>query len=267
MVTFNSLFTTRRWLLIAAASTVLAACGSTSPSATLLVSVAASLQDVMQELEPNAREYLQQLGYGPVSLTFNFGGSGTLQRQIVQGAPTDVFVSAAERQMDALQAANLVLETSRRTVARNRLALVIPTAATDVELGTFQDLITDRVRTVAIAQPDIVPAGQYARETLEHLGLWEPLTDKLVFGRDVRQVLSYVDTGNVDAGVVFITDATLSDRARVVEIANPSWHAPIRYPAAAIAASQHSELAQAFVEFLTTQTALAVFKSYGFRAP
>lgn len=222
----------------------------------------------MQELEPNACEYLQQLGYRQVSLTFNFGGSGTLQRQIEQGAPTDVFVSAAERQMDALQAADLLLENSLRSVARNQLALIASSSpAGGLGLETFQDLATSRVRTVAIAQPDTVPAGQYAREILAHLELWESLTDKLVFGRDVRQVLSYVDTGNVDAGLVYATDATLSQRVRVVALAEQSWHAPIRYPAAAIAASHHPKLAQAFVEFLTTQTAMAVFESYGFREP
>lgn len=263
---------TRRQFLIATSSTVLAACGSvltsSSRSPSLLVSAAASLHDVMQELAPHASEYLQQTGHPPVSLTFNFGGSGTLQRQIEQGAPTDVFVSAADRQMDALQTAGLLLENSRRTVARNRLALIASASlAGSLELGIFPDLSSARIQRVAIAQPDTVPAGQYAREVLTHLNRWEPLADKLVFGRDVRQVLSYVDTGNVDAGLVYITDAALSERIRVVALAEDSWHAPIRYPAAAIAASRPPELARAFVEFLMTPTAVTVFESHGFQAP
>ncbi|MGK7909891.1 MAG: molybdate ABC transporter substrate-binding protein [Synechococcus sp.] len=236
--------------------------------ATLLVSAAASLQDVMQALEPHARNFFQEMGVANVSLTFNFAGSGTLQRQIEQGAPTDVFVSAADKQMDALQVAGLLLNNSRRTVARNRLALIAPLfSGGGLELNTFRELVTDRIRTIAIAQPDTVPAGQYARESLAHLNLWEQLTEKLVFGRDVRQVLSYVDTGNVDAGLVYVTDATLTQRVRVVAIAEASWHAPISYPAAAIASSRQPDLAQAFVEFLTSPEALTVFESRGFEAP
>ena len=272
MVRSNALLTNRRQFLIAASSATLAGCAavftSPSPSNPLLVSAAASLQDVMQTLEPQAREYLQHVGYPHVSLAFNFGGSGTLQRQIEQGAPTDVFVSAADRQMDALQANGLLLENSRRTIVHNRLALIAPTSPSHrLELNAFQDLATDRVRTVAIAQPDTVPAGQYARDILAHLDVLESLANKLVFGRNVRQVLSYVDTGNVDAGLVYSTDAALSQRVRVVAIADESWHTPIRYPAAAIASSRHPDLARAFVEFLTSPTALSTFKSHGFQAP
>ena len=232
----------------------------------LLVSAAASLQDVMQELKPHALQQLERDGYPPVTLTFNFAGSGTLQRQIEQGAPADVFVSAAEKQMDALQSARLLLENSQRIVTRNRMVLVAPNSpTTGLDINSFSDLADDRVQTVAIAQPHTVPAGQYAREVLTQLDLFEPLANKLVFGKDVRQVLSYVDTGNVDAGLVYATDAARSLRVRTIAMADESSHSPILYPAAALSSGKHPDLARAFIDILASPMATAIFQSYGFQ--
>ena len=141
-----------------------------------------------------------------MTLRYNFGASGDLQKQIEAGAPIDVFLSAAQRQMDELEKQNLIVAASRRAFARNVLTVIKP-ADSRIDIAKPADLLDARVGRIVIGNPKTVPAGQYAEESLRALGLWERLQPKLVFSENVRQALDYVARGEVDAGFVYTTDA------------------------------------------------------------
>lgn len=223
----------------------------------LTVSAAASLQAALTEV---ARSY--EKAHPGVRISLNFGSSGSLSRQIEQGAPVDVFVSAARREMDGLQQQGLIDEDTRRDLWANRIVLVV-SARTGKSLASWQDLAGSSVRRVAIGTPETVPVGLYAKETLQHLGLWEKVEPKLVLGKDVLQVVSYVKTGNVDAGVVFRTDGR-DPTLRVVAEAPPGSHRPVVYPGAVVKASPHPEAARDFLAFLAGKEAAAICERYGF---
>lgn len=235
----------------------LAGCGGWGNRVELTVSAAASLKGALAEA---ADVYMQK--NPAVKVTLNFGSSGSLKRQIEQGAPADVFISAGEREMDSLEEQGLIDPGSRRDILANQVALVEP-AASAVRIEDWEDLAGPRVRRVAIGIPETVPAGQYGREVLERLGLWEQLQPKLVFCRDVLQAASYVRTGNVDAGIVFLTDSRLGGLRLVAEAPTGS-HQPAVYPAAAVKSSRHLEEAGDFLSFLASREAAAVFSKYGF---
>ena len=198
-----------------------------------------------------------------VKVYCNFAGSSTLQRQIEKGAPADVFVSASPNQIDALQEVGLIYEDSRRAILSNRLVLVAPVnsplAMTDV--GT---LTQDSIRRIAIGEPNSVPAGIYGREALTHLGVWTAVQPKLIPSTDVRSTLAYVESGEVDVGVVYQTDAAISKKVRVIYQIPDLSHTPIVYPAAVLRDTGHRVLAQAFLEYLQTAEVAAIFKKYGF---
>jgi molybdate transport system substrate-binding protein len=228
--------------------------------APVTVSAAISLKDALDQL---GREY--ERDHPGAKITFNYAGSGTLQHQIEQGAPVDIFFSAAQKQMDALQSAGLIVPETRHDIVANDLVLIAP-SATD-EIHTFQDLAKVAVKTVAIGEPATVPAGMYAQQTLEHLNLWATVQKKAVYAKDVRQVVTFVATGNADAGLVYRTDAQTSPKIRTIFTAPPSSHDPIVYPAAVLKNSKDPGAARAFLEFLETPHALEIFKTYGFNDP
>ncbi|MEQ8962303.1 MAG: molybdate ABC transporter substrate-binding protein [Coleofasciculus sp. C2-GNP5-27] len=231
---------------------------ATSPeSVELMVSAAASLQDAMKAIAP-----LYTQDQANVTITYNFGSSGSLQQQIEQGAPVDVFLSAAPKQMNALQEKDLLLPDTRKDLLKNSMVLVTPKDKTDI--SNFKGLTTDKVSKIAIGDPESVPAGQYGKEVLTSLNLYKPIQDKLVFAKDVRQVLSYVETGNVEAGLVYATDANVSNNVKVVATAPEASHAPIIYPVAVLKESKNLDSAKAFVQFLSTEPAKTVFEAYGF---
>lgn len=223
----------------------------------LTLSAAASLQDALTDIQSL---YAQQ--QPNVSLTYNFGSSGSLQQQIEQGAPVDVFISAASKQMDALQDKGLLLNETRKNLLTNQIALVTPKA--EAAPKDFQALTAETVNTIAIGDPESVPAGKYAEEVLTSLGILQQVKPKLILAKDVRQVLSYVETGNADAGLVYITDAKVSDAVNVAALASKESHAPIVYPVAVLKNSKNLEAAQAFVQFLSQAKAKTVFEQYGF---
>jgi molybdate transport system substrate-binding protein len=228
--------------------------------APVTVSAAISLKDALGQL---GREY--ERDHPGAKITFNYGGSGTLQHQIEQGAPVDLFFSAAQKQMDALQTAGLILNDTRHNIVANDLVLIAPSDTDNIH--TFQDLAKSMVKTVAIGELATVPAGMYAQQTLEHLGLWDAVQKKAVYAKDVRQVVTFVATGNADAGLVYRTDAQTSPKIRTIFTAPPSTHDPIVYPAAVLKNSKAPDAARAFLEFLETPHALQIFKTYGFNDP
>jgi molybdate transport system substrate-binding protein len=224
---------------------------------TLTLSVAASLQDAIVEVESD-----YQHEHGAIDFRNNFGSSGTLAREIEQGAPVDALISAGAKPVDDLESKGLLAADTRRNLLRSSLVLIAPQGS---RLASFDDLAGKDVRLVAIGDPASVPAGLYAKQTLTALNLYDKLASRLVLGKDVRQVLTYVETGNADAGLVYATDAQLSKQVRVVAAAPESSHAPILYPMAIVAGSRHEAEARAFLAYLSSPAAQTIFLKYGFR--
>jgi molybdate transport system substrate-binding protein len=232
-------------------------------SDSITVSAAISLKDALDELGPifQLQQHRKNGGSG-TAVSYNYGGSGTLARQVEQGAPVDVFFSAAEKQMDELAAQGLIVADTRGDIVGNSLVLIAPAQPT--ALHSFQDLTGSAVKSIALGEPSTVPAGTYARQTLDHLGLFAAVEKKVVYAKDVRAVLTYVETGNADAGMVYQTDANTSQKIRVIAVAPADSHDPILYPAAVLRDSKNQPSARAFLEFLQGTDARAVFQKYGF---
>jgi len=226
-------------------------------SGKLIVSAAASMQDVLQEIK---QLYLEK--YPQANITFNFGSSGSLQHQIEQGAPIDIFISAAPQQMDNLATKELLMVGTRQALVENQMVLIVPV---DNKLtGDFEDLTKKSIEQIALGEPNSVPAGKYAQEILTNLNLAEQIKSKIVYGKDVRQVLNYVATGNIDAGIVYGSDTVNTQKVRVVAIASSENHSPVVYPVAALKNSKHPQAAKQMLEFFFTPQAQAVFKKHGF---
>ena len=230
---------------------------SPTPPDDVTVSAAISLKDALDEIS-----HLYSSEHPGADVHFNLGGSGTLQRQIEQGAPVDIFISASPKEMDSLQSQGLLLPDTRKKLARNSVVLIIPAGSTSI--SSFQDLTKAAVKTVAVGEPQTVPAGKYAQEVLTHFGIYDQLKPKLVLAKDVRQVLTYVETGNADAGIVYATDAKISKKVIVVATAPEDSHSPVVYPAAVIKNSKNAAAAKAFLDFLASEKARTVFQKYGF---
>jgi len=231
---------------------------SATPPVRTLVSAAASLQDSLNEIIP-----LYEKTHPDNQILLNLGGSGTLELQIEQGAPADLFIAAAPQPMDALESKGLLLPGTRVNLLENQIVLIAPKGATNV--SNFQDLARSDVRLVAMGDPRSVPAGMYAQKVLEALGLYESVRQKAVLGADVRQVLGYVETGSADAGIVYATDAAISQRVKIVAFAPANSTPPVIYPAAVLRASAHQDAARNFLLFLQSDQARAIFRRYGFR--
>jgi len=226
----------------------------------LLVSAAASLKEALEEIKP-----LYQQSKSNVNISYNFGSSGALQQQIEQGAPADIFISAAKKQVDALEQKGLLVTGTRNIIAKNRLVLVVPKNVGGIT--SFYSLKDAKVKKIAIGEPRSVPAGQYAQQVLEKLKIWTEVKSKLVFANNVRQVLASVESGNADAGLVYITDAKISNQIKVVVTADEKYHSPIIYPLAVVKRSKNINAAKEFSQFLSSNQAKAVFKKYGFILP
>ncbi|HEX7240356.1 MAG TPA: molybdate ABC transporter substrate-binding protein [Longimicrobiaceae bacterium] len=227
----------------------------------LTVSAAASLREAMTELADSFRARAPG-----VEVRLNFGASGALRQQIEQGAEVDLFVSAAEKPMDALAAGGRIDPATRGVLAGNELVLVVP-AAGGSPVRSLAELATPRVRRVALGAPASVPAGEYAGAALRSLGLAEAVAGKTVYAQNVRQVLAYVESGNVDAGIVYRTDAAVSARVRVAAAVPPESHPPVTYPLAVVRATRHPREARALAAFLLGPEAAAVLRRRGFQAP
>ena len=232
-----------------------------TPSIQLTVSAAASLKNVMEGIEP-----IYQQKYPETEIIYNFASSGSLQRQIEQGAPVDVFISAATDKMDILDKQGLLLTETRRDLLKNQMVLVTSETnqKNDLKIDNFDDLTTEEITTLALGEPKSVPAGRYAQEVLNYFKIADKVNSKAVYGKDVRQVLNYVATGNVDAGIVYRTDAQIADNVQIVATAPETSHAPVIYPMAVIKDSGNPEAATELMEFLTTPEAQAVFEERGF---
>ena len=224
----------------------------------LNISAAASMKDALAEIQANYQKKAPQ-----VKLIVNLGASGSLQKQIEQGAPADIFISAAPKQMNELETKNLVNKATRKNLLENKLVLIVPKDST-LKISKLEDLQNDAVKQISIGETKVVPAGQYAEQALKKLGVWEKVQGKIVFAKDVRTVLTYVDTGNVDAGLVYKTDAASSKKVKILATAPDGSHAPIIYPAAVLTGAKNQKAAEEFLAYLAGPEGKTVFEKYGF---
>lgn len=225
----------------------------------IIVSAAASLKDALTELQKTYNQKKPE-----IKVTYNFGASGTLQQQIEQGAPADLFISAGKSQVDALNQKNLLDKDGQVDLLGNELVLVVGKDNTDIK--TVQDLTKPSVQKISIGTPESVPAGKYAQESLTSLKLWDILQPKFVLAKDVTQVLNYVETGNVEAGLVYTSDAQGSTKVKVAATVPADTHKAIIYPAAIVTASKNKQAAGEFLKFLQSSEAQSVFVKYGFKS-
>lgn len=229
---------------------------SKSKSVELTISAAVSLKDAMDVIQTKYQEV-----HPEVKLKFNYGSSGSLQQQISQGAPVDLFFSAAEDKFDLLVEEGMIAKADGTDLLGNEIVLVVPKESS---IKGFQDLKKADVGKISAGTPESVPAGKYGKESLEKMGIWKDVESKIVYAKDVRQVLSYVETGNVDAGIVYKTDALVSEKVVIAETADPQTHSPIIYPVGVIKDTKNYEAAKEFYHFLTSDAAVKVFEEYGF---
>lgn len=228
----------------------------------LTLSAAISMKEVVETL---GRQFTQ--GRPGVTLLYNFGSSGELQKQIEAGAPVDLFVSAAQRQMDELEQKGLIDASSRRVFARNVLTVIKPVGSS-LDISKPADLLDPKVRKIVIGNPRTVPVGQYAEESLKALALWERVQSKLVFAENVRQALDYVARGEVEAGFVYTTDLALR-AGQVAEAFRPAedTYRPVTYPVALVKDSRQPALARAFIDLLVSRDGRSVLSRFGFQPP
>lgn len=251
----------RVWLLVVSCFLLmLAGCsvGESAEPVEIMVSAAASLTDALNDMKLSFEKEHKN-----IIVTFNFGSSGKLVQQIEQGAPSDVFLSASKKDMDTLEEGQLLLDETRVDFIANELVL-ITNKDQSLTVDSFKDIDPSAIAHFAIGEPEGVPVGRYTKEVLENIGLWEPLQDKMVLGSDVRQVLTHVEMGNADLGVVYSSDAKISDKVKVLTIANAEWHGSIVYPGAIVSETKHPEEAKAFLTFLTGNEGKEILKQYGF---
>ena len=226
---------------------------------TVHLAAAASLKNVYDnDLIPMFEEK-----YPGVKVTPTYASSGDLQTQIENGLETDVFMSASNKQMNALADEGLIDNDTNLQFLENKVVLIVP-ADSDANITSFDDL-KDFDGTIAIGDPESVPAGQYAKEALTNLKLWDGLESKFSLGTDVTAVLNQVGEGSADAGIVYATDAKSSDKVKVVcEAPEDSLDTPCIYPVAQIKDAKDADAAKAFMDFLQTQEAKDKFVEYGF---
>lgn len=223
----------------------------------LTISAATSLQEVLNDIKE-----VYKKEHPTVNLNINFGGSGTLQKQISEGAPVDLFMSASERHFAPLIANDEIVKGDYVNLLKNEIVLVVPKG--NVKLEKFEELIG--VQSISIGTPETVPAGRYAVELFQSIGIWDEVEPNIIYANNVRQVLTYVETGNVEAGIVYKTDILNSDKIQIVATANESLHSPIVYPVGILKGSKHYKEAKDFYYFLQSEEIVKVFERYGFTA-
>lgn len=272
----------RKFAAAAAAVLLLSACGRTDAAETLQEEEA--LQEPIQK-EAGVQEDITVTLAAAASLEYAFterlipafeaanpgiriegiyDSSGKLQTQIEAGLPADIFFSAAEKQMDALDAEGYVQSGTITDYLENRIVLIVPKEAGSA-IASFQDLL--KAEMIALGDPDSVPAGQYAREVLTNLEIWEALQGKISFGTNVTEVLNWVAEGSADCGIVYATDAAATDRVTVVsEAPEGSLDTPVVYPAALLKQTEvkNTDAAELFFEYILSDEAYSAFAEYGF---
>lgn len=238
-------------------------CGNSAKQAaqaqkTIYVSAAASLTNVMQEL---GKDYEKE--NPTVAVKFNFAGSGALQAQIEQGAPADLFISASPKQMKALQTKGLLDDSTEKPLLENSIVLIVPKDS-KLQLTSFKDLTKDNIKKIAVGNPQGVPAGQYAEQVFTALHLQAAIKDKVVYAANVRQVLAWIEENDADCGIVYATDAKITDKVKVILTAPADTHKPVVYPVAVLKDAKQPAAAKSFEAYLSSPAAKQIFEKYGF---
>jgi molybdate transport system substrate-binding protein len=223
----------------------------------LTVFAAASLTDSLKQIGAN---YEKETGQGVV---FNFEASSMLARQIEEGAPEDIFFSADETQMDVLAKKGLIDPATRKDRLGNTLVVVVP-ADSALQIHSASDLAQADVKQIALGDPKAVPAGVYAKAWLEKFQLWDAIKPKVVPTENVRGALAAVASGNVEAGIVYKTDAAISKRVKIAYEVPRADGPDIRYPMALVKGSEQPDAAKKFLQYLDSDEAAKVFKQFGF---
>ena len=224
----------------------------------LTILAAASLTDVCDELKVQFEKQTPS-----VTISISYGGSGALQTQIEEGAPADVFMSAAMKQMTALNDEGLMDSDSIVQLLENKVVMIVPKES-DMSVSSFEDAATDAVAMIGLGEPGSVPVGQYSEEIFESLGILDAVKEKANYGSDVRTVLSWVETAAVDCGVVYATDAYTSEDVKIVCEAPEGSCSKVLYPVGVVAASEHPGEAAAWLAFIQSEASMELFESYGF---
>lgn len=248
----------RKLVVFCSAVLLLSSCDKTSADSSdeLFISSASSLTDVMQQVET---EFERK--HPEVDLVFNFGSSSKLRNQIQQGAPVDVFLSASAQDMKILEEEGAMKDGSVQSFAANRLVLASSGPLDEgVELSSQ---IKNSEDIIAIGEPESVPLGFYTKQSLEQLGIWESLDGRMIYAKDARQVLSYLESGNAGMGILYASDAIGSDRLDTV-IDIPVGNEQIVYPAGILAETKKSKAAEAFLTFLTSEHGRQLLEDFGF---
>ena len=223
------------------------------------LAAAASLKNVFDDkLIP-----MFQQKYPGVKVTPTYASSGDLQTQIENGLETDVFMSAANKQMNALVEKDLIDNNTNLQFLENKVVLIVP-ADSNSNISSFDDL-KNVEGNIAIGDPESVPAGQYAQEVLNNTGIWDDVESKLSLGTDVTAVLNQVAQGSAECGIVYATDAKSTDDVKVIcEAPEDALKTPVTYPVASIKDAKDADAAQKFLDFLQTKEAKDIFVEYGF---
>ncbi|MFZ5573444.1 MAG: molybdate ABC transporter substrate-binding protein [Thermodesulfobacteriota bacterium] len=233
-----------------------AAAGETK---TITVSAAISLKDAFAEI---GRIYETASG---TRCIFNYGPSGDLVKQITGGAPVDVFASAAQKDMDEAARQGRIIASTRADFAANSVVLIAP-AGSDGALTSFECLVAAKIIKIAVGNPVTVPAGRYAEEVLQFYKLLPGIKEKLIYTENVRQVLDYVVRGEVDAGIVYATDAAMrSTEIKLIATAPEASHKPVVYPLALVKGTKRASDADAFTAFVLSKEGRQILKKYGFK--
>ena len=223
------------------------------------VSAAASLKDALEKINEN---YKKSTG---TTVVLNLGGSGALVKQIKEGAPTDLFISASNKAMNELVESGTVEKDAVSLLLKNSLVLVVP-KDNPAKIEKVEDLANlDEKSKLALGETETVPAGQYAKESLTNLNLWDKLESHVVYAKDVRQVRSYVEGGEAVAGFVYATDAVGDDKITVVQTMDDSTHKKIVYPSAVIKGAANADAAKEYEAFLKTDASMKIFEEFGFK--
>lgn len=248
--------------LVVALLFLLTGCSSNSnneaSSKEILIAAAASLKNCMDfDLIPMFNEINPN-----IKVNATYDSSGKLQTQIEEGAEVDVFISAAMKQMKALDEQKLIKDNSIIELLENKIVLIVPKETDKLSILSFEEIL--KADKIAIGDPESVPAGQYAKEALENLKLWDDVKKKVSIGTNVTEVLNWVAEGSADAGIVYSTDAASNDKVKVLAIAPEGSVSKVIYPAGIIKNSKNANEAKLFMEFLQSEEAINVFEKYGF---
>ncbi|MEI0611305.1 molybdate ABC transporter substrate-binding protein [Brachyspira pilosicoli] len=230
---------------------------SNSENKEIYVLAAASLTDVLTEL---ANNYKQETS---TEVIFSFASSGALQAQIEASAPADIFFSAAQKQMNALEEKGLIDSETRKDLLENKVVLITPKNS-NLNIKSFTDITNSNIKKLGLGEPKSVPVGQYSEEILSNLSILDIAKEKAVYGSDVRNVLDWVETAEVDCGIVYATDAKIAKNINIIAEAPEGTHKKVIYPISIIKSSQNKEEAKKFIEYISTDKSKKIFQNYGF---